>query len=124
MAFIDNLCNITISRGECLQIPLFVNMGVDEEPVRLNFNEISDLNVEVYLGIHLPHQPFECSLIRKIFTYLDSNEYGDIMVKLNPQDTLNMLPGKYFYSIKLRMQSPNQGDWVSTIIDEKIFQLT
>ena len=31
------------------------------------------------------------------------NEYGDIMVKLNPQDTLNMLPGKYFYSIKLRM---------------------
>ena len=98
-------------------------MGTEEEPVRLNIKEFASLNIEVYFGVHLPNQPFEYSLIKKLFTHTDVNDYGDVIVKLDPQDTLKMLPGKYFYSVKLRMHDDIQGDWVATIIDRKIFQL-
>ena len=123
MAFVDNLGKITINRGDCFQIPLFINMGTEDEPIRLDFKEFSNLGIEIYLGVYPPHYSFEYSLIRKKFTYLDANENGDVVIKIDPQDTVNLFPGNYKYSIKATMQDVNQENWVSTIIDANDFYI-
>ena len=84
MAIIENSGKIIMNRGECFQAPLFINIGTDEEPIRLNIRELASLDIEVYLGIHLSNQLFEYSFIRKIFNYLDTNEYGDVIISLDP----------------------------------------
>ena len=73
---IDALNIIKLNRGDCVQIPLFINIGTDEEPVRLDFNRFKDLDIEVYLGVYPPNSKFEHSIIRKKFTYLDVNDLG------------------------------------------------
>lgn len=96
-------------------------MGTEENPVRLDIKEAQELNIEVYLGVFLPHQPFEYSLIRKKFTYQDVNRFGDVIIKIDSQDTIGLIPGNYKYSVKLRMCDPIQGEWVATIIDKEDF---
>ena len=123
MAFIDNNGIINLYRGDCLQVPLFINIGTDEEPIRLDFNKFSNLDIEVYFGVYSKNCPFEHSFIRKKFTCLDANSLGDIIVKIDPQDTLCVIPGSYFYSVKLRMQDNIQGEFVSTVIDRNIFNI-
>ena len=120
---IDALNIIKLNRGDCAQIPLFINIGTDEEPVRLDFNKFKDLDIEVYLGVYAPNSKFEHSIIRKKFTYLDANNLGDIIIKIEPQDTFMLYPGKYYYQIKARMEDPIQGEWISTIVDKQEFYI-
>ena len=121
MALIDNSGSITISRGDCFKIPLFINIGTEEEPIRLDFKKFSDM--EVYFGVYLPGGIFENSFIAKKFTHLDSNSLGDIMIALDPKDTLYVKPGRYIYSIKARMYNPIQGEWINTVVDSNNFYI-
>ena len=123
MAFINDQQEITIYRGDCFSVPIFVNMGTDKEPIRLDFNQFQDLNIELYFGVYIIGGVFENSFIAKKFTHLNANNYGDIIINLQPQDTLYVCPGKYQYAVKLRMQDPIQGDWIHTIIDRKNFYI-
>ena len=119
----DNLNNIKISQGDCLHIPLFINIGTDDAPIRLDFNKFSDLGIEVYLGVYPPSGCFERAIIRKKFTYLDANEFGDVVITISPEDTIKLCPGKYYYQIKARMQDDIQGEWVSTILERRDFYI-
>lgn len=122
MASISNLGMITLNRGDCFKAPLFINIGTEEEPIRLDMNKIPD--VEVYFGVYTPGSRFEDSFIAKKFTYLDSNPLGDVMISLDPQDTLYIRPGIYLYSIKARMYDPIYGEWIGTVINANKFQIT
>ena len=75
-------------------------------------------NDTVYLGIMDPHQPFEFALVKKKFT---ADDYPDptsnvITIKINPEDTLDLLPGVYYYAVKLKMDHATpDGEEVSRV---------
>lgn len=82
----------------------------------------------VYLGVMDPHQLFENALIRKKFTAEDMDEAGNIRVEIKPEDTIDLYPGIYYYSIKLHKLSPAnlelqepEVDQVSTVINKTKF---
>lgn len=88
----------------------------------------------VYFGIMDPGQPFELAIVRKKFTIDDTDASGNLFIRLNPEDTLDLLPGKYFYSIKIHFDHDeidlNTGlttgrriDRVGTIINKTKFIL-
>jgi hypothetical protein len=103
MTTIDNLGTITLNRGDCFKTPLFLNIGTEKEPIRLNVLKFPQL--EVFFGIYLPGSKFENSFIKKTFNFKDSNSLGDIVISLDPLDTLYVPPGKYLYTVKAKLHN-------------------
>lgn len=91
---------IEVNRGDSFELPLFINQGTDITPIRYN---MKNSNSEVYVGVMEPNQPFERAVIRKKYTKDDVNENGDIIVKFSSNDTVCLLPGKYYYQIKIKL---------------------
>ncbi len=113
---------ITVTRGDSFKMPLVLNVGTTFNPRRFALDE----NSYVYFAVMEPNQPFENALIRKRYTVEDVNENGDIMVAFRPQDTQCVLPGKYYYQIKLQVCNPDNADdyEVHTIVDKTLFWIT
>ena len=104
-----------------MKIPLFINNGTDIAPVRYVLNS-SDT---VYFAIMEPNKSFEDAILKKVFTVENEmTDQGDIWIKLDPIDTEHLLPGKYFYTVKLKTISDDGKYTVRTIITEKEFWLT
>jgi hypothetical protein len=61
----------------------------------------------IYFGIMDPGQPFEDALVKKKFTAEDADSNGNLTICIQPEDTLNLLPGKYFYSVKIHLSHTN-----------------
>ena len=57
----------------------------------------------IYFGLMDPRQPFEEALVRKVYTVDDYESIEDFRIELNPEDTLDLIPGKYYYAIKLHI---------------------
>lgn len=78
----------------------------------------------VYFGIMDPGQPFECALVRKKYTIEDTDEMGNLLITLQPKDTLDLLPGKYYYAIKLHLNHEDidsntgepTGQWIDKVV--------
>lgn len=102
MVNIDLSGNITMNRGDSVSVPLFINLGDKLMPIRYPFSAED----EVYVGITEPNQPWEFALIKKKYTAEELNEKGDIVLSLNPEETEHVLPGYYFYEVKLRHTEP------------------
>lgn len=110
---------IRLSRGDSCKMPLFINAGTELNPLRYNLHE-HEATV-IYLSIMQPNQYFENGCVRKIFSKLNNweiNEFGDLIISIEPDDTMYLLPGKYFYEIKVDLEGTNQ---VNTIIQKKEF---
>jgi hypothetical protein len=58
----------------------------------------------IYFGIMDPHQQFEDALVKKKFTTEDADSNGNLTIVIEPEDTLDLLPGVYYYSVKIHMQ--------------------
>lgn len=112
---------ISLVRGDSATFPLFINTGTPLEPVRfdLRYNPGSEL----YLGVCQPNERFEDAIIRKKYTGADLfnfNSDGDLMVEFTTEDTEYLLPGVYYYEIKLREVSNAEHLDISVrIIDDK-----
>lgn len=126
MLHISSNMIITINRGDTtdLSVPLFINAGDKLNPIRY---QLADNDV-VYFGLMEAEQPFEHALIRKAYTKDDVNEYGDVLITLTAEDTLNLLPGNYYYEIKLRKILLSEsgiadGSIVDTIVERKKFTI-
>lgn len=103
MINISNNGFIYMHKGDTFTIPLFINKGTEEDPVRLYIQEHP--NAEVFLGVMEPNQPFDQAIIKKRFTHSSAvNQFGDLIVSFKDRDTLNLLPGLYYYSIKARVE--------------------
>ena len=98
-------------------MPLFINKGTLLEPIRYNLFE--NPNTQVYFGLMLPGQYFENAVVRKKYTKNDVNEFGDVIIKFIPEDTLYLDPGKYFYEIKAILEDGS----INTIIQKTEFWL-
>lgn len=110
---------ITVNRGDSFDMPLFLNAGTNLEPCPYKVTE----NDIVYFGLMEPNQPFETAIVRKKYTIKDINENGDIVIRFKPQDTQCLLPGKYYYQVKVQtFNSSDINDYdVTTAIDKTPF---
>lgn len=112
---------ITLTRGDSFSSPLYINQGTELSPVRYILTE----NDTVYFAIMEENKSFEDAIIKKV--YNGSSEAtldGDIILKLKPQDTENLVCGKYIYTVKLK-QTVSQDDYdVTTLIIEQPFYIT
>lgn len=93
------------------------------ETFRFNFNivnENSDTGVyklqgndALYFGLMDPNQMFEDALVKKKYTAADidpEDPDGTILISLDPEDTIDLYPGKYYYMIKLKMDHDETDD--------------
>ena len=60
-------------------------------------------NDAIYFGIMDPHQQFENALVRKKFTIDDLDSMGNLNIIIEPEDTLDLLPGTYYYAVKMHL---------------------
>lgn len=94
---------ICLNRGDTFIAPLFINQGTKMYPIRYNLK--NHPNTEIYLGIMEPNQVFEEAIVKKYYTSSspDINENGDLIISLKPTDTEYLLPGKYYYEVKIKL---------------------
>lgn len=110
---------ITVNRGDSFSFPLTINFGNTLNPDTYVLGS-SD---KVYFAIMEPNQPFETAVVKKVFTVNDLNDDNTIQIRFKPKDTVCILPGKYYYQIKLqRFNSTDPDDYeVDTVIDKTQF---
>ncbi len=106
---------ITMNRGDSLSYPIFINAGTKILPLRYTIWEGDTL----YVAVTEANQRFEDALIKKVYTSEDLNEYGDVDFKLAPEDTEHVLPGMYYYEVKLVHELEGEETIVTTIIPKK-----
>lgn len=113
---------ITITRGDTATLSMYINIGSELEPL---YFPLTDTDAKVYMGIMEPHQPFEKAIVKKTF---DKDHGWDpeqqvLLITIRPEDTERLIPGVYYYSIKLyRPASDILGqDQIDTIIPKRKF---
>ena len=68
-----------------------------------------------------PNEQFENAIVRKIFTSANLDSNGDVIISLIPTDTLYLVPGKYYYQLKLLTTDSNNVEQVITITPKSLF---
>jgi hypothetical protein len=100
MAALNNI--IILNRGDTYEFDLTID---DANSLDGRYHIQGD--DVVYFGIMDPHQPFEEALVKKRFTIDDTDASGNLMVVIEPEDTLDLLPGTYYYAVKIHLQHDN-----------------
>lgn len=93
---------IIINRGDTYEFDLLI---ADENAADGRYKLMGDDTV--YFGIMRPHQQFEEAIVKKKFTAEDADAAGNLTIIINPEDTLDLFPGTYYYSVKLHLQHEN-----------------
>lgn len=93
---------IKINRGDSYE---FIVSIPDKENSTKNYI-LTDTDV-VYFALVYPHQRFEEALLIKGYDYTDQivehgKNTGEILIKIEPKDTVNLAAGIYYYTIKLQ----------------------
>ena len=115
MKTISSNGNITMVRGDTVVFALFINKGSLLVPERYLLKS----GDTVYFGIMEENQPFEKAIVKKVYGYYSfRNSNRDLIIKITPVDTENLLSGDYLYTIKLKTAD----GIVQTLIPER--QLT
>lgn len=100
---ISNNGIIVINRGDNFSTQLYVNKNTAGSPEPYPFIQDKD---KVYLSVCEPQQSFMEGIIRKEFDpSLDDDNNLIVNILLEPKDTINILPGTYYYEIKAKLFS-------------------
>lgn len=112
---------ISVNRGDSFELPItLIASDSALEPV---YYAMKDTDI-LYVGIMEPNQPFECALIRKKVTAENQEGSCHIAVRFWPEDTINVLPGKYYYQVKLETIDPvTLRHDVETVVDKTLFYI-
>jgi hypothetical protein len=109
---------ITHHRGDTLSTPIriYSDNHLDRTPYILQENDT------LYLGIMEPNQKFEDAIIKKVFKS-DSrrDDFGNILFTLKSIDTEKLLPGNYYYTLKLKSEDTNGEETIQTLISPTLF---
>lgn len=89
---------ILMNRGDTYEFDLTIS---DENSIDGRYKLQED--DAIYFGIMDPGQPFEYALVRKKYTVENTDKAGNLTITIDPEDTIDLLPGKYFYSVKLHL---------------------
>lgn len=99
-----NISMLTMVRGDSFDL---------EFPIPEALNE----NDRLYFGIMDYNKSFEDSIIQKIYdSSVTINDEFFVNIHLDPDDTQLLLPGRYYYMIKLQ-----KGNEVFTLCNKKNF---
>lgn len=109
---------ISTARGDTCRIDINVCCG--ELVGAYHMFEVGDGD-SLYFGVMAPHEPFERSLIKKTFHKGDLKD-GILTITLAPEDTEDLIPGTYYYSLKLRKRAQGKPDEIYTVLERtKLF---
>lgn len=110
---------ITVNRGDSFTAVMALNAGNELNPIEYEMTPDSF----VYFAVMEPNQPFEDAILKKKLDIDDMNDNGDIVIHFKPQDTQCLLPGRYYYQVKLQVCDPDDYSKyeVHTIIDKTQF---
>ena len=89
---------IRINRGDSFSLDIFINLGTSIEPIQY----VLQPGDSVYFALMEPNQPFEHALMRREFTNADLDEDDKVIMNFSSEQTEYLLPGTYYYTIKLR----------------------
>ena len=90
---------IKMNRGDTYEF----NLTIDDEGSE-NGKYILQGNDTVYFGLMEPNSAFEQSLVRKSTNdCIKFDKDGNFFITIEPEDTEYLLPGVYYYSIKLEV---------------------
>ena len=89
---------IKMNRGDTYEF----NLTIDDEGSESG-KYVLQGNDTVYFGLMEPNSAFEQSLVKKIYTEEDRDKDGNIFITIEPEDTEHLLPGVYYYSVKLEV---------------------
>ena len=102
---------IKINRGDTFSFDL--NIADDSSPTG---RYILKENDTLYLGIMDPRQKFEDALIKKSYTKDDCDEEGNFIITIKADDTIDLCPGVYYYSVKLHRVVDNEEEYVDEVL--------
>lgn len=88
---------IVMTRGDTYRFDVTI-FSEDDITDRYELTE----NDVVYFGIMYPHQKFEDAIIRKRFVSTDVEDNGRVSITIEPEDTVDLEPGVYYYAVKLK----------------------
>lgn len=106
---------ITINRGDTINDYYRINLGDAIVPDY----KILQGEDKLYVALMEPNQPFEHARIRQVYT--SENMDGEfVKIYLASEMTQNLLPGTYYYTIKL-VEKENDVEIVTTIVPNTKF---
>lgn len=116
----SNASIIRLHRGDSFEAPLFINNGDCLNPVR----HIVEPDEKVYFGVREPNKYWEQSILKQIYTSeSDKTEEGDIIIKIKPEETEYLIPGTYYYEVKLVKYKDDEVDQVRTVVPLTLFYI-
>jgi len=121
MLKISKFGQITVSRGDSFRAPLFLNSGTEYAPVRYELGDSDKL----YFALMEPNQRFEDAILKRIYDKnSEKTEYNDTYICIYPTDTENLIPGTYYYTIKLVTEVFGGPSQVATVVPETEFYIS
>jgi hypothetical protein len=103
-------------RGDSYTLPIVLNCGSREKFVAHTLQN----NECLYIGIMKPNQSFENAEIRCMLNKdSEKDVYGNSIMRLLPEHTVNLIPGKYYLTVKF-----SNGRDITTLVDGKLFFIT
>lgn len=116
----SNSSIITHTRGDTYMEPIFINMGTYTRPVRYSLQPGDRL----YFALMEPNTYFENAILKKVFDCNSpKNMFGDTILMLRPEETEFLIPGTYYYEIKLQQFDKFGNEVVTTITPKTIFNI-
>ena len=89
---------IVLNRGDSYEFDLTI---ADENSLTGRYHLVD--NDTVYFYVIYPNQPFEKAIIQKEYTAADTDEMGNLTISIESADTINLLPGTYYYTVKVHL---------------------
>ena len=113
---------ISMVRGDSAEFPLFINQGNRMYPIR--YSMLRDQGSAVEFSLMTFDKGFEDAFFKKRYTSASPHtSQRDLIITFEPEDTFNIPPGKYFYSI--RLITYKDGHYcIKPIVSKNMFFLT
>lgn len=105
-----------VTRGDTISF----NIEIEDENSYRGRYRLTE-NDAVYFGLMLPHQPFEDAIIKRKFVKADQDSSGNVYVTFTPEESAMLLPGVYYYAVKLRQNINSNNELITTIISKTKF---
>jgi hypothetical protein len=95
---------IKLNRGDSYEFK--ISVPVKNEDGNIVNYILTDKDV-IYFALLYPHQRFEDAIIIKGYDHTDhiiehGANTGEILIKIEPKDTMQLAPGIYYYTVKLQ----------------------
>ena len=116
---------VDLVRGDSILINVFLNIGTDSRPVQY---QAQDTDV-FFFSLYKPNHVFEQGVVKKVLTIENIDENGDLSILIEPEDTLNLHGGQYYWMVKMVHHEKDEDDVlvpngsVDTIIRETSFYI-